>query len=106
MENQRNILIIITGFLIGIGLLAWLGFRVQPKSFPVFKTQSQPLKKLPLPDGLPAPVEQFCKTVYGEGIPVIKTEVILGRGILKLFMKIPVPARHVFFHIAGKDYRH
>ena len=44
--------------------------------------------------------------VYGEEIPVIESVVIQGRGILKPFMNIPIPARFVFVHDAGKDYRH
>lgn len=106
MGNLRNILFIIAGFLLGIGLLALLGLQVQPKSFRPSPEQSQSSKTVPLPAGLPAPVESFYKTVYGDEIPVIETIVILGRGTLKPFMNIPIPARFVFVHNAGKDYRH
>ncbi|MHB8134966.1 MAG: DUF6544 family protein [Anaerolineaceae bacterium] len=106
MGHLRNIFFIIAGLLIGIGLLTWLGLLVQPKSFTAFLEQSQVLKTIPLPGGLPEPVERFYKVVYGEEIPVIETAVILGRGTLKPFMNIPIPARFVFVHTAGKDYRH
>jgi len=59
-----------------------------------------------MPEGLPAPVEHFYETVYGVEIPVIETVIIQGRGVLKPFMNIPLPARFVFVHEAGKDYRH
>ncbi len=58
---------------------------------------------MPLPARLPAPVERFYRTVYGGEIPVIETAVIQGRGIMKPFMNIPIPARFVFVHTAGKD---
>jgi hypothetical protein len=106
MVSYRNIYFIIAGFLIGIGLLFWLGLQVKPKSFPTFPAHFQPLKTIPLPAGLPAPVERFYRTVYGEEIPVIETVVILGRGTLKPFMNIPIPARFVFVHNTGKEYRH
>jgi len=106
MVSIRNILFIIAGLLIVIGLLGWLGLQIQPKPFPSFPEHTQPLKTVPLPAGLPAPVERFYKIVYREEIPVIETVVILGRGVLKPFMNIPIPARFVFVHKAGKDYRH
>ena len=37
---------------------------------------------------------------------MIETVVMQGRGFMKPFMNIPVPARFVFVHDAGKDYRH
>lgn len=37
---------------------------------------------------------------------MIETAVIQGRGIMKPFMNISIPARFVFVHTAGKDYRH
>ena len=106
MVSFRNILFIMAGLLIGIGLLGWLGLQIQPKTFPPFPLESQPLKTIPLPADLPTPVERFYKTVYGKEIPVIETAVILGRGTLKPFLNIPIPARYVFVHDAGKDYRH
>lgn len=106
MAKLRNIFFIIAGILIGFGLLVWLGLKVRPKPFPPFEEHSQPLITVPLPAGLPAPVERFYRVVYGEEIPVIETVVIQGRGTLKPFMNIAVPARFVFVHDAGNDYRH
>jgi len=106
MGNIRNILFIIAGGSVGIVFLVWVGLKVQPKAFPLFPAQIQSSKTTSLPAGLPAPVERFYKIVYGEEIPEIETMVILGRGTLKPFMNITVPARFVFVHDVGKDYRH
>lgn len=106
MDHIRNIFFIIAGLLIAIGLLGWLGLHIQPTPFPSLPEQTQPLITVPVPAGLPAPVERFYHMVYGEEIPVIESVVIQGRGILKPFMNIPIPARFVFVHDAGKDYRH
>lgn len=106
MANFRNTFFIMAGVLIGFGMLGWIGLEVQPHPFPPFPTQSQALHTVPLPSGLPAPVERFYKNLYGEEIPLIETAVLMGRGTLKPFMNIPVPARFVFVHNAGKDYRH
>ncbi|MDD5368855.1 MAG: hypothetical protein PHQ40_07215, partial [Anaerolineaceae bacterium] len=114
MKTMRNILFIIGGVLLAVGLLGWLGLQIQPQSFPAYLANvppypaiTSPLEKtISLPTGLPAPVERFYRTMYGEEVPVIETAVIQGRGMMKPFMNISIPARFVFVHTAGKDYRH
>lgn len=106
MAGFRYILFIIASVVLAIGLLGWLGIKIRPKSFAPFPEETQPLQTVPLPAGLPAPVDRFYHIVYGEEIPVIDTVVIQGRGVLKPFMNIPIPARFVFVHRAGMDYRH
>jgi len=106
MGSFRSSLIISFCVLFGIVLLIWVGLKVQPSSFASTPEQGQPLETIPLPEGLPTPVNRFYKTIYGDEIPVIKSAVIVGRGVLKPFMNISLPARFVFIHEAGKDYRH
>ena len=72
----RNILLILAGIVLVVGLLGWLGLQVQPHSFPAHLDQTPELETIPLPAGLPAPVEHFYRTAYGEDIPVIETVVI------------------------------
>ena len=106
MTFIRNILLIVVGVVISIGILCWLGLQIQPKSFTAYPEQTPQIETVPLLSGLPLPVERFYQTIYGDNIPVIETAVIQGRGIMKPFMNIPIPARFVFVHNAGKDYRH
>ena len=40
-------------------LLAWLGLRVRPRPFPPHARRTPELRTVPLPAGLPAPVERF-----------------------------------------------
>ena len=91
--------------LIALLLLGWLGLKIKPAAFAPFPEESQPLVTIPLPAGLPAPVERFYRTVYGDQIPVIKTIVIKGRAEMSPF-GFKLPARFLFVHNAGKDYRH
>ena len=97
--------LIIAGILVGLIFVGWLGFQIKPKPFPAYPEQSPVLDKIPLPDGLPAPVERFYKLVYGDEIPVIETVVINGRAQISPF-GVKLPARFIFVHNAGKDYRH
>jgi hypothetical protein len=97
--------LIITAILIVIILLGWLGLKIKPISFSPYPQKTSALKTIPLPAGLPAPVERFYKTVYGDDIPVIDTAVIKGRAVIAPF-GLKMPARFIFVHNVGKDYRH
>jgi hypothetical protein len=59
---------------------------------------------MPLPAGLPAPVEHFYRQTYGVRVPVIHSAVISGRGPIRLF-GITFPMRFRFSHEAGGNFR-
>jgi hypothetical protein len=96
---------IITAIVIVIILLGWLGLKIKPTPFSPFPEKTPALKTIPLPQGLPAPVERFYQTVYGDNIPVIETAVFKGRAVIAPF-GVKMPARFLFVHEAGKGYRH
>lgn len=97
-------LLLILSTLIGIVMLGWLGLHVKSKPFTAYAERSSRLETVALPSGLPAPVERFYRTVYGENIPVLKTVVLTGRGTLTL-NGITFPIRFRFAHEAGKNFR-
>lgn len=96
------IILIVLAALIFIG---WLGLQVKPKAFVPPSLPTSSTKTIPLPSGLPAPVERYYRTVYGDQIPVIETAVFTGRAAIRPF-GLWLPARFVFIHEAGKNYRH
>ncbi len=63
------------------------------------------LETVPLPEGLPAPVERFYRRLYGERVPVVRSAVVTGRATLRLG-GLSFPARFRFTHEAGQGYRH
>ena len=99
-----KIIAIAVGVLAVLALLGWLGLRINPKPFASFGEQL-PLRSVPLPAGLPAPVERFYRQLYGENLPVITSAVISGRAKMRL-QGISFPARFRFVHAAGQGYRH
>lgn len=98
-------MIIIISVIAALICLGWVGLKVQPKPFPPFSTNSEPSESVPLPEGLPAPVERYYRLVYGEDIPVIDTAVVSGRASMRI-NGITFPARFRFTHLAGQGYRH
>jgi hypothetical protein len=98
-------ILIITSILAALFLFVWLGLKLKPAPFSPHPEGTPPLETVPLPAGLPVPVERFYKTVYGDEIPVIETAVVKGRANISPF-GVKLPARFIFVHNAGKDYRH
>ncbi len=106
MSIVLRIILILLVVLILLIALAVVGLRVQPAPFPAFAQREPTLETMPLPQGLPAPVERFYRTLYGEQIPVIHSAVVTGRGQLRPAGPVYLPSRFRFTHVAGQDYRH
>jgi len=99
-----QVIIILLGVVTALLVLGWLGLQIKPTPLSPFPRTTSALKTVPLPAGLPAPVERFYRQVYGENVPVIESAVITGRGTMRL--GLPFPARFRFTHDAGQAYRH
>ena len=100
-----RILLIVVGSLLSLVVLGWIGLRINPAPFPAFGQESGGAETVPLPEGLPAPVDRFYRQVYGEAVPVIDSLVVSGRARMRV-MGLTFPARFRFSHVAGQDYRH
>ena len=101
-----QILLILVGAVVVLVIAGWLGLQIKPAPFPAFPQPTGKLETVPLPKGLPAPVERFYRKVYGENIPVITSAVITGRATMRPNIPFALPARFRFTHDAGKGYRH
>lgn len=107
MENAVKIILVIIAVLAALLFLGWLGLRVKPQPFPPFSGEQPILQTVPLPQGLPAPVERYFHQVYGgDQVPVIDSAVISGRATMSPVGGLKIPARFRFYHQAGQDYRH
>ena len=80
--------------------------QIKSSSFAAFSQRTPTLKTIPLPNGLPAPVERFYRQIYGENVPVIISAVITGRATMRPVGPITFPSRFRFTHHAGQGYRH
>jgi hypothetical protein len=104
-RKDMKIILTILIFLVLLIFIVVLGLKVKPKPFHPFPDQTKDLGTFPLPENLPAPVQRFYTTIYGEQIPLIESAVISGRAPMRV-SGITLPARFRFTHITGQDYRH
>jgi hypothetical protein len=105
MKKSMQIILILLGALAALLLLGWLGLKVKPAPFAAYPQPSPALEMLPLPEGLPAPLERFYRQVYGERVPLITSAVVTGRATIRRG-GLTLQARFRFTHAAGRDYRH
>jgi hypothetical protein len=63
------------------------------------------VERLPLPAGLPPPVERFYRVLYGDTVPAVHSAIISGRGTMRV-NGVTLPVRWRFSHDAGAGYRH
>jgi hypothetical protein len=86
-------------------VIGWLGLQVRPRPFVMPALSKLETGFVPLPSGLPRPVERFFRDIYGETLPVIRSAVLVGRCRIHPF-GVWLPARFIFIHDAGQAYRH
>ena len=86
-------------------VILWIGLKIKPGPFAPLPVQGSELNTMTLPEDLPAPVDRFYRTVFGDRVPVIESAVISGRTKMRMF-GVNLPGRFRFIHDAGNDYRH
>ena len=109
MKARKTMTVVawIVGVLVMLLFVGWLGLQVQPAPFPDYPVASaSSIATMALPAGLPAPVDRFYRTVYGDSVPVYTSAVLTGRARIRPNIPFWMPARYRFTHSTGRDYRH
>lgn len=101
--NPFLIAAIVAAALLGLG---WIGLTIKPAPFAAPPLQSGPVETMPLPAGLPAPVERYYRTLYGDQVPVYTSVIFTGRGPMRPFGPFFFQNRFRFIHQIGRGYRH
>ena len=68
--------IIVSGVIALLILAGWLGLKIRLAPFAAYPGDTNVSPTVPLPTGLPAPVDRFYRTVYGEAVPQITSGVM------------------------------
>ncbi len=103
---MKEVVLVLIAAVALVFVIGWIGLQIRFAPFPAFPQQQPKLDTVPIPNGLPSPVERYYRKIYGENIPVIKSAVISGWAEIQPAGPVAFPARFRFTHVAGKDYRH
>lgn len=101
---MRMFIRILVGLVAVVVLLlagGWLGLQVKASSFPAVTPGAAP-RLIPIPAGLPAPVERFARAVYGDRLPEVQSAMVLGRARLAP-TGMPMPTRFRFYYDAARS---
>lgn len=74
--------------------MGWFGLRLKADPFPPLADKPNPERR-PIPDDLPDPVRAFAAAIYPDGVPVVESAVVQGRGPLAP-AGFPMPTRFRF----------
>jgi len=79
----------------GAALLGFVGLQVRPSQFPAppAPDTAAPVRLVPIPDGLPAPVERWYRAEFPSGLPVYDSVVMRGTGTMRI-AGVALPFRH------------
>lgn len=91
-----QILLLLLGALAILLVIGWLGLQVPSPRFESPAAGADP-RRVPIPAGLPSPVERYARIVFGESIPVFDTAMITGHARLSPF-GLPMPTRFRFYY--------
>ncbi|GIK29448.1 MAG: hypothetical protein J5J04_09340 [Anaerolineae bacterium] len=97
----KKVLMILGAALVILVGGTWLGLQVASNRFDSIPAGHAP-DTVPIPAGLPAPVERFARVVYGDAIPVVESAVVIGRARLAP-TGLPMPARFRFYYDARRS---
>lgn len=93
-------IIAVVAVLLSIG---WLGFQIEPDSFPPHPDKMQDSGAVEVPPDLPEPVLRYYKTAAGSQVPVIKSAVVWGKAKLRI-NGIWMPVRFKAYYLPGQAF--
>jgi hypothetical protein len=109
MNSILQLVIVAVVALIVVPLLYWIGFRFPPRPIAPELEPTDPLKRQPLPENLPAPLKRFFQMVYGEKVPLPVTATAWGNGriVVRYMGKLGplwAPFRWALYLVPGKEF--
>ncbi len=93
-------IIAVVAVLLSIG---WLGFQIEPDSFPPHPDKMQDSGAVEVPPDLPEPVLRYYEGAAGSQVPVIKSAVVWGKAKLRI-NGIWMPVRFKAYYLPGQAF--
>ena len=101
-----KVVLYVLGGLVALAAVLVGGLFVKPARFPKpagATDAARPARLVPIPDGLPAPVDRWLRTDFPDGAPVYDTAVMQGLGVMRIG-PLPLPFRHRVEYRPGEGF--
>ncbi len=103
MSNIYTVIIVVIVFIIVLLSIGWVGFQIEPDSFPPHPDKTQDAGTVELPPDLPEPVLRYSEMAVGSHVPVIKSAVVWGKAKLRI-NGIWMPVRFKTYYLPGQAF--
>jgi hypothetical protein len=103
MKSTSKVIFWLTGSLLALAGIGWLGLQTPPQNFPPPADEPQDLGTVTLPPNLPAPVRRYVQVAFGEQIPRVESMMAWGRA--RANFAVWMPLRFRLYHRPGRDFK-
>ncbi len=83
--------------------IGWVGFQVEPDSFPPHPDRTKDAGAVELPSNLPEPVRRYFEAAMGTHVPKIESAVVWGKAKLRI-NGIWMPVRFKTYYLPGRAF--
>ncbi len=104
MNSILTIAIFLAGIIAVLLAIGWLGFQIEPESFPPHPEKTNDAGTIDVPPDIPEPVKRYYEAAAGSLVPEVRSAVVWGKAKLRIngiwmpvrFKEYYLPGRHSF----------
>nr|WAI02812.1 MAG: hypothetical protein OI862_00020 [Candidatus Methanoperedens sp.] len=100
MSSILTITIILVSIVAVLLTIAWLGFQIEPESFPTHPETTKDEGAVNVSPDIPEPVKRYFEATAGSHVPVIRSAVVWGKAKLRI-NGIWMPVRYKTYDLSG-----
>jgi hypothetical protein len=103
MSSILTIAIVLFGIVAVLLTIGWLGFQIEPESFPPHPETTKDAGAVNVSPDIPEPVKRYYEAASGSHVPVIRSAVVWGKAKLRI-NGIWVPVRSKTYYLSGQAF--
>jgi len=103
MNSILTIAIFLVGIVAVLLTIGWLGFQIEPESFPPHPEKMKDAGTVDVPPDIPGPVKRYYEAAAGSHVPVIRSAVVWGKAKLRI-NGIWMPVRFKAYYLPGQAF--
>lgn len=103
MNNIFSIVIVLIGIIAVLLAIGWLGFQIEPESFPPHPEKTKDEGIVNVPPDIPEPVKRYYEAAAGSLVPEVRSAVVWGEAKLRI-NGIWMPVRFKAYYLPGQAF--